>query len=493
MARISNAAIESELRALAAIISDHDEGISREELAGVYAQTHYPLEKRTLYRRLKHLVAERVIEVERIGRKRLYRSRIASPPLARSSEPHALSNRGEFPAADLGRGGFSSGFSSGFEDYVPLSPEGEEVRALVRRPRTARPPVGYDSAFLERYRPGETWYLPPQTRAHLATIGQTPAADQPAGTYARQIHEYLLIDLSWASSKLEGNTYTKLDTRELLRYGREADGKDAEETQMILNHKAAIELLIERAADVGFNRRTFLELHAALSENLVGDRQNEGRLRTRLVDIGGTTYRPLAIPQKIEEQFDLLLQKAREIPDAFEQAFFVMVHLPYLQPFIDVNKRTSRLGANLPLIKANLCPLSFVDVPKQAYTDGTIGVYELQRVELLRDVFTWAYERSCAQYAVVREALGKPDPIRLKYREQLRDVVRRAVQEGILPDPDTLFAWARGHGIPDHESLQFVESAREELLDLHDGSLARYRLRPSELAQWQAKVSEPGR
>jgi Fic family protein len=75
-----------------------------------------------------------------------------------------------------------------------------------------------------------------------------------------------------------------------------------------------------------------------------------------------------------------------------------MVQLPYLQPFEDVNKRVSRIGANLSLIQHNLCPLSFIDVPERAYVEGTLGVYELNQIELLRDVFVWAYERSCQRY-----------------------------------------------------------------------------------------------
>jgi len=72
----------------------------------------------------------------------------------------------------------------------------------------------------------------------------------------------------------------------------------------------------------------------------------------------------------------------------------MLVHLPYLQPFADINKRTSRLAANLPLFRANLCPLTFLDVPEQAYSRATLGVYEMTRVELLRDLYVWAYERS---------------------------------------------------------------------------------------------------
>ena len=90
----------------------------------------------------------------------------------------------------------------------------------------------------------------------------------------------------------------------------------------------------------------------------------------------------------------MLIQKAAEIQEPFEQAFFIMVHLPYLQPFVDVNKRTSRLVANIPLIRSNRYPLSFTDVPKDDYVFAMLCVYEFQRTEPLAELFVWAYERS---------------------------------------------------------------------------------------------------
>lgn len=83
------------------------------------------------------------------------------------------------------------------------------------------------------------------------------------------------------------------------------------------------------------------------------------------VGIDGSVFHPMEGPQRIAETFDLFLRKAGKIKDPFEQAFFAMVHLPYLQPFEDVNKRVSRLVANIPFIRLNLCPLSFVDVPQR--------------------------------------------------------------------------------------------------------------------------------
>ena len=163
-----------------------------------------------------------------------------------------------------------------------------------------------------------------------------------------------------------------------------------------------------------------------------------------------------------------------------------MVQLPYLQPFDDVNKRVSRLAANIPLIKANLVPLSFEDLPRDLYTEAMLGVYETKRVELLRDVFIWAYGRSAARYAAVRQSLGEPDPFRLQYRSALREVGGAVIRERMNTKRATAWiaAWAREHVDQPHRE-RFREVAERELLNLHEGNFARYRVRPSEFAAWQ--------
>lgn len=213
--------------------------------------------------------------------------------------------------------------------------------------------------------------------------------------------------------------------------------------------------------------------------------EQEGTLRVGQVGITNTVYTPVAIPQKIDEYFNLLLDKATAIADPFEQAFFTMVHIPYLQPFGDMNKRTSRMAANIPLIKHNLCPLSFVDVPQQAYIEGTLAVYELRRVELLRDVFVAAYERSCEQYRVVRDSVPPPDSIRVQYRSQLRDVIQTMVLEGKAPRPELLLAVTREAGVPSEDEEEFRRTALSVLASLHEGAIARYGIRPSQFAAWR--------
>ena len=337
---------------------------------------------------------------------------------------------------------------------------------------------------MEAYEPGVTFYLSESLRAQFHVMGQTPAGERPAGTYAREILNRLLIDLSWASSLLEGNTYSRLDTQNLIEFGQAAEGKDIQETQMILNHKAAIEMLIEEAEQVGFNPFTFQNLHAILSENLLRDEDACGRLGRRPVDISGSVFHPLAMPQVLEDCFRLLLLKAAAIPDPFEQAFFVMVQLPYLQPFEDVNKRVSRLGANIPLIRNNLCPLSFIDVPGQAYIDGTLGVYEFNRVDLLRDVFIWAYERSCQRYLAIAQTMAEPDPLRIRYREALLQAVQAIVRGRMIPSARNVQRLA-DELVPENDAAIFSKMVLDALQRLHEGSVVRYRLKLSEFQAWK--------
>jgi hypothetical protein len=317
-------------------------------------------------------------------------------------------------------------------------------------------------------------------------VGRVGLDGLPAGTYVRQVLDRLLIDLSWNSSRLEGNTYSLLETQRLLEVGEGADGRAARETQMILNHKAAIEMLAEDAGDIGFNRYTICNLHSLLADNLLDDPGACGRVRSRPVGISGTVFHPLAVPQLVEDRFLEILHKAEAIKDPFEQAFFAMVHLPYLQPFEDVNKRVSRLAANIPLIRHNLCPLSFVDVPQDEYIGGLIGVYELNRIDLLRDVFLWAYRRSAGRYSAVLQSLGDPDPFRLRHRAKIGESVRAVVAGGMDKRAAAAFiAMQAAREIGEKERPRFIEVVETELSSLHEGNIARYRLRPAVFESWQ--------
>lgn len=456
MAVLANQIPEQALAAIEDAVRRHPGGASASEIMHALAT---PVPQRTLQYRLKHLVTRRRLLKEGEGRWARYR------PVAAAAGGPGQKETPEF--------------------VIPLSAAAQTVRDYVRQAPEARKPAGYVREFLDRYRPNISYYLTEMDRAHLMKVGRPGIAAQPAGTYAKQILSRLLIDLAWNSSRLEGNTYSLLDTKRLIELGEEAEGRAHVEAQMILNHKDAIEFLVSAADEIGFNRFTILNLHALLANNLLADPTAPGRLRYIPVGIERSAFHPLEAPQLIEESFNQILATAAAISDPFEQAFFVMVQLPYLQPFDDVNKRVSRLAANIPLIKGNLAPLSFTDVPRQAYTEAILGVYELNKVDLLKDVFIWAYERSAARYVAVRQSLGEPDPFRLRYRDKLRELIAELIRARVPRSEAAarIAVWS-GNEIDPDDRERFGALAEAELTSLHEGNFARYRVRPSEFAAW---------
>lgn len=421
---------------------------------------------RTIQRYLAALVRENLLVVEGQSRARRYRLPRTYP----------------IPVMSVG----SVAEKAENELAIPLSAAADSIRKKVQHPIHLRIPAGYNRKFLEEYRPNHTFYLSGLVRRHLLEIGGSNG-DLPAGTYARQIFNRLLIDLSWNSSRLEGNTYSLLETERLLKLSEVVEGKDLKEAQMILNHKEAIEFLVDSTSDIGINRRTILNLHAILSYDLLGDPEACGRLRSIPVKIGKSVYNPPGIPQLIDECFQQIVDVGSQIHDPFEQAFFMMVHLPYLQPFEDVNKRVSRLAANIPLILGNLSPLSFVDVPVQTYVHALMGVYELNRIELLREVFIWAYERSCMHYSAKRKELGEPDPFRMRYRELIRATVATIVRNQMDRRVAVEFIkQSANESVPSDAQTRFIEVVETEIMCLHEGNFARYKLKYPEYAAWRA-------
>lgn len=454
-----------ELDWLAELIGAEPEGMGIDAILHKLGDTH---QRRTVQRRLAVLVAQKRIQM--LGERRGARYRVVPGSGGTADWPAHHGVTQPAPSAV----------------YVPTSAEGAEIRAYVTQPRQLRSPVGYRLEFLEQYHPNHTSYLQQDLREQLRGLGQSPADQAPAGTFARDILNRLLIDLSWASSHLEGNTYSRLDTERLIELGQAAEGKDAFETQMILNHKQAIEYLVLDPAHVHVDANTLIALHAFLSDGLMADPAAVGRIRRRAVEIGGSVYLPVALPQRLEDLFGIVVQMAAEITDPFEQAFFLMVHVPYLQPFEDVNKRVSRLAANIPFIRHNLCPLSFVDVPQQAYVDAMLGVYELNRVDLLRDVFVWAYERSCQQYVAVKQNLVPPDIFRLRHRQALVEVIAAIVRQDEPATEQTIMRKMPAT-VPQAEHAHFVQMTLAEFDALHSGNAVRFGIRPLAWAAWQEK------
>lgn len=362
-------------------------------------------------------------------------------------------------------------------------PESLKLRQQLMLPLAARAPVTYRREFVDDYKPNETFLLPPKLAEELVALGRLPG-QLPAGTYVRKVLEQLLIDLSWSSSHLEGNRYTLLDTEELFKSGASATDSDA---VMLLNHKAAIEFLVDAVPLQGLNTSLIRNLHAVLMQDLLADVASLGAIREKVVNINGTTYIPTQVPAVLQEMFERIILKAQHIKNPVEAAFFLWVNLAYLQPFEDGNKRVSRVAANIPLMLYNQAPLSFLDVDREDYALAMMGVYEACDTSMAADLFDWTYRRSQTKYKVVSESLGAPDPFRVKYREALNEAVGMVVR-GRQPMADALAAL----GLPDEDASKFQQLLTHELNALAVFNCARYRLGMKETQAWlDERRSEP--
>ena len=325
---------------------------------------------------------------------------------------------------------------------VPLAIDAWDIDEYVDSPLALRKPAGYQRGFLDDYIPNTSRYIPVPLAERLAQIGEMGSPSSDHVDVKRRI-EKLVVDVSYGSSRLEGISTNYLDTEKLLAKGRSATStEERSDMIMLLNHRDTIQFILEnREADtsyvpMGFNLSTIQYIHALLMSDIHPDVEEIGKPRLREVSIEGSVYHPLSIPTEITDALNRVLEKCDQIMDPFEQSFFALVHLAYLQPFGDGNKRTSRMMANIPLLQANLCPISFLATPKRAYTSGLLGVYELNRIEMMRDVYVSSYEQTAHRIHLDKNREVVPDILELHYRSEIdgfvRDIIRMALDRSYI-------------------------------------------------------------
>ncbi len=273
----------------------------------------------------------------------------------------------------------------------------ESIETYFNTPTWERKKVNYNPDFLRNYIPNETYFF---SESNLKKL-QDSIIDLPIDTdfykTNKRFLETLLIDLSFASSYLEWNTYSYLDTEVLVKYNEVNKEKTAEETQMILNHKKAIEYMIYYKKELDFNKNTFFEIHSLLWDKLLL-KNDLWIIRNKIVEIWWSAYTPLDNKFRLEEEFEIFLEKLNFIKNPFEQSLFINVFIPYFQLFLDINKRTSRIMCNLPLIKHNLPVLSLIQMEKKKYIIAILTVYELNNVDLLQNIWTQNYLLNLEKY-----------------------------------------------------------------------------------------------
>jgi len=370
-----------------------------------------------------------------------------------------------------------------------LSATSQKAIANVRRPIFTRQPVTYNDKWIENYKPNQTFYLPTDAREELSTLGMSDMTNERAGTFAKKIFNRLLIDLSYNSSRLEGNTYSLIDTEKLIIDGVNNNEKLDEERVMILNHKEAIRFLVNKAESIEINPTEICTLHYLLADALVLP-GNAGHIRQEAVRISSTTYQPLDDSEKLTLRLENICYKATQIIDPFEQSIFLLIHIAYLQPFIDVNKRTSRLSANIPLIKHNKIPLSFNDIDKNYYVDAMIAIYELNDVHALVDIYRFSYRRSCEYYKVASEVIGF-DAIRIRYRPERKKIIRNIINnQWINQIMDEYINKKTTNMIPAKDTQAFIKTIYEDLNSMNNAKIQDIGITQQTLSKWLAKSSQ---
>ncbi len=434
-----------------------------QSLKDVLSATHFSIPERTLRRTLKVLADNGKITLTGQYKNRKYLLNIAEPSKAQSNAT-LLNQRPEIENI------FSEASLS--------------ILQKLKRPLYLREACTYNEDWLKSYLPNETFYLSEQQRKLLFDRGSQTLNEQPAGTYANKIYERLLVDLSYNSSRLEGNTYTFLDTQKLLLEGKAADDKLDADRVMILNHKEAIRFLVKGIERVNLSEESIRTLHYLLSDGLVLSKDS-GNVRQDSVKISGSVYIPLDNPTRIYNIFLTIIEKAQKIKDSFEQAFFVLVHLSYLQAFIDVNKRIARLAANIPLIKNNFSPLSFNHIEKEDYRSAVIAIYEINEVSPLLDLFIFSYLKTCKEYQVTYEAIAF-DALRIRYRQPRRELIASIIKHKIrhIHFTDHINNFAKNN-IPKVDQEKFILDVLDDLHHLDIFKLAGLGITRQEFEEWQ--------
>jgi len=433
-------------------------------------------QERTVRRDLQELVSEGV--VARKGKTKDSSYSIVTAMAAPQATP--ADNKKAIPLA-LAITGPTIGAGPGF-----FSASAQEIVDKVRADKKFRAPVSYNAEWVNGYIPNQTFWFSEEQLATMKKQGKRNVLGsniEPAGTYSRKILNRLLIDLSYNSSRLEGNTYSELDTKKLLLEGIEQEGKLDNDRVMIINHKDAIRFLVNNAESLEIEYSTITTLHYLLSDGLLVQ-SDVGKIRSGAVFIGESVYSPWEGKARLEKQLKQIIHTAAQIENPYEQSIYLLANIAYLQAFEDVNKRTSRLSANIPLIKANVVPLSFNDIDKEDYVSAMLSVYELNDSRPLVDLYYHSYLRTCRQYDATIEAVGFSKE-RVLYRTQRREAIAKVVKDNVHGEEARKTVMLSLLSIPDEDHNAFMDIVMEDLEELAIETIAGMGITGGEFNKWK--------
>lgn len=232
---------------------------------------------------------------------------------------------------------------------------------------------------------------------HLESLQQKfkkNSTELNANEFAKEM-ERLAIDLSWKSSQIEGNTYSLLETERLLKDKETAAGKTKDDATMLLNHKEAIDFIVENPDYItSLSLRAIEDIHSILIKELGVERN----VRRRRIGISGTNYRPLANEHQIRESMKAMCELINSRKSVFEKSLLSLVLISYIQAFADGNKRTARIISNAILISNQYCPISFRTIDSVEYKKAMLIFYEQNNISAFKSIFIDQFEFAVNTY-----------------------------------------------------------------------------------------------
>ena len=249
--------------------------------------------------------------------------------------------------------------------------------------------------YVELFTADELAQLEEATKAYHAN-----AASRDAAAGKKELMRFI-VEFSWKTSQIEGNTYDLISTERLLLYGEKSPANTEFEAQMILNQKEALEFILDNEELWEKPKISSLEmLHSLVGKKLDITRN----LRKTMVGITGTNYRPLESEFQIRDALELLFGTIANANNVYEKALWSVLGLSYIQPFVDGNKRTSRLLANAILLAKNYSPISYRSVDDRAYKEACLVFYEQNSIDPFKKLFIEQYVFAATNYNIANNS-----------------------------------------------------------------------------------------
>lgn len=272
------------------------------------------------------------------------------------------------------------------------SPAATKLFATLGQHWEERPISDYRPELLKQYRPNIDSLLPPGVADELAALGEKRAAYEhfmPA-----LVMDKFVLEFSWASCRLEREQMSLEDAKKIL----DEDTPRWRDEAVLVSNADAIKMVLQYGQQWPLSIDFIRNSHVQIMKDLLATR-HLGRTRTVHMQVGKSRYRPLRRALDINEMLELVCTRAVEIRNPIEAAFFLWLHIAYLQVFIEGNSQASRVVANIPLVKARCAPIAFIDIDIHYYMMAMLGFYEFGDASIAADIFEWSYRRSAERYA----------------------------------------------------------------------------------------------